>query len=110
MYQKTQLENGIRVVTESLPYIHSVSVGVWINAGSRQEENHLSGTAHFAEHMLFKCTHKRSAKEIAEEIEAVGGQLKAFTNREYTGYYARVMDVNFPLTCEVLSDIILESH
>ncbi|MGE5557867.1 MAG: M16 family metallopeptidase [Bacillota bacterium] len=110
MYHKLNMPNGLRVVTEYLPHIHSVSVGVWIKAGSRQETPINTGVAHCIEHMLFKGTSTRSAKKIAEEIEAVGGQLNAFTSKEYTCYYARVLDTDFPLACTLLADILLNSR
>ena len=86
-----KLKNGIRVVTEEIPSIESVSVGIWINVGSRNEKKIENGIAHFLEHMAFKGTEKRSALQIAEEIESVGGFINAYTSREITCYYAKVL-------------------
>ena len=109
MYDKIELPNGLKVVTEYLPHVHSVSVGVWVKVGSRQENENCLGVAHFIEHMLFKGTTTRSAKKIAEEIEAVGGQLNAFTSKEYTCFYAKVLDTDFALACDLLADMLLNS-
>ena len=86
-----KLKNGIRVITEEIPSIESASVGIWINAGSRNEKKKENGIAHFLEHMAFKGTEKRSALQIAEEIENVGGFINAYTSREITCYYAKVL-------------------
>lgn len=110
MHQKTTLNNGIRVVTERIPHVQSVSIGCWFKTGSRDEdkaEEH--GIAHFIEHMLFKGTEKRSALEIAKEIDAVGGLLNASTSRELTNFYAKVLDKDFDLAIDLLSDILLNS-
>ncbi|HHW11011.1 MAG TPA: insulinase family protein [Firmicutes bacterium] len=109
MYQKTRLDNGIEIVTEQIPYVRSVTVGFWFKAGSRHEPPELNGASHLIEHMIFKGTKERSAKEIAEEIDAAGGQLNAFTDKEYTCYYARVLDCHFELAVEILADMILHS-
>jgi predicted Zn-dependent peptidase len=106
-YQKTILENGIKVITEVIPYLKSVSTGVWAITGSRDEQPHENGIAHFIEHLLFKGTERRTAFDIAKEIDSVGGTLNAFTGREYTCYYAKVIDQNFPLAIDLLSDIFL---
>jgi predicted Zn-dependent peptidase len=106
-YQKTILENGIKVITEEIPYLKSVSTGVWAITGSRDEQPHENGIAHFIEHLLFKGTERRTAFDIAKEIDSVGGTLNAFTGREYTCYYAKVIDQNFPLAIDLLSDIFL---
>ena len=103
------LENGIRVVTEEIPSIESVSVGVWINAGSRNENKKENGIAHFLEHMAFKGTEKRTALQIAEEIENVGGFINAYTSREITCYYAKVLKEHLSLAVDILSDIISNS-
>jgi len=108
-YQKTVLENGLRVITEEIPYLKSVSIGVWVLTGSRDEEPHENGISHFIEHLLFKGTQRRTAFEIAKEIDSVGGTLNAFTGREYTCFYAKVIDRNLPLAIDLLSDIFLHS-
>ena len=104
-----KLKNGIRVITEEIPSIESVSVGIWINAGSRNERKKENGIAHFLEHMAFKGTAKRNALQIAEEIENVGGFINAYTSREITCYYAKVLKNHLPLAVEILSDIICNS-
>ena len=103
------LKNGIRVITEEISSIESVSVGIWINAGSRNERKEENGIAHFLEHMAFKGTKKRNALQIAEEIENVGGFINAYTSREITCYYAKVLKNHLPLAVEILSDIICNS-
>ena len=105
-YKKTVLENGIRVVTERIDYVRSISIGVWIDVGSRDEKNDEMGTSHFVEHMLFKGTRKRTAREIASSLESVGGSLNAFTGREHTCYFARVLDEHTDIALDVLSDIL----
>jgi predicted Zn-dependent peptidase len=106
-YQKTVLENGIKVITEQIPYLKSVSIGVWVNAGSRDELPNENGISHFIEHVLFKGTERRTAFDIAKEIDSVGGTLNAFTGREYTCFYGKVIDKNLPLAMDLLSDIFL---
>lgn len=106
-YQKTVLDNGIRVITEEIPYLKSVSIGVWVNTGSRDEKPDENGISHFIEHLLFKGTERRTAYDIAREIDSVGGTLNAFTGREYTCFYAKVLDKNLPLAIDLLSDIFL---
>jgi predicted Zn-dependent peptidase len=108
-YQKTVLDNGLRVITEEIPYLRSVSIGVWVVTGSRDERPHENGISHFIEHLLFKGTEKRTAFDIAKEIDSVGGTLNAFTGREYTCFYAKVIDRNLPLAIDLLSDIFLHS-
>ena len=108
-YQKTVLDNGLRVITEKIPYLRSVSIGVWVVTGSRDEQPHENGISHFIEHLLFKGTEKRTAFDIAKEIDSVGGTLNAFTGREYTCFYAKVIDQNLPLAIDLLSDIFLHS-
>lgn len=108
-YQKTVLDNGIRVITEEIPYLRSVSIGVWVITGSRDEQPHENGICHFIEHLLFKGTEKRTAFDIAKEIDSVGGTLNAFTGREYTCFYAKVIDKNLTLAIDLLSDIFLHS-
>lgn len=109
MYNKTTLPNGVRIVTEQIPHVRSVSLGIWVGAGSRDEDEANSGIAHFIEHMLFKGTGKRSAKEIAETLDAVGGQLNAFTSKEYTCYYAKVLDEHLDIAVDLLSDMFFNS-
>ena len=109
MYNKTVLDNGMRVVTEQISHLHSVSMGIWLNVGSRDEEENESGLTHFIEHMLFKGTQKRSALEIAKQLDAVGGMSNAFTSKENTCFHAKVLDTHLPLVVEILSDIFLQS-
>jgi predicted Zn-dependent peptidase len=97
------------ILTEEIPHVRSVSAGVWITTGSKYEAENLSGISHFIEHMMFKGTARRSAKEIAESIESVGGQLNAFTGREYTCFYAVVLDEHLPLAVDVLADMLTGS-
>ena len=106
-YQKTVLPNGVRVISEQIPFVRSVSVGVWVNNGSRDESESTNGISHFIEHMVFKGTKKRSVREIARSLESVGGYLNAFTGKEHTCYYARVLDQHTPLAVDVLSDMVL---
>jgi predicted Zn-dependent peptidase len=106
-YHKTILEDGIRVITEEIPYFKSVSIGVWVMTGSRDEPSEENGISHFIEHLLFKGTERRTAFDIAKEIDSVGGTLNAFTGREYTCFYAKVIDKNLPLAIDLLSDIFL---
>jgi len=107
IYGKTILDTGIRVVTEKIPHLRSVAIGVWILAGTRQEEETTNGIAHFLEHMVFKGTKKRNAYQIAESLESVGGHLNAFTAKEFTCFYAHILDENLPEAIEVLSDILI---
>lgn len=109
MYKKEILPNGVRIVTEEMPYVRSVSLGIWVAAGSRDESTKNNGAAHFIEHMMFKGTEKRSAKEIAEALDAVGGQLNAFTSKEYTCYYAKVLDEYFDISVDLLGDMFFNS-
>ncbi|MGI6684809.1 MAG: M16 family metallopeptidase [Bacillota bacterium] len=109
MHYKDLLSNGIRVVTEEISFVHSVSIGIWVGTGSRYETEINNGISHFLEHMLFKGTHKRTAKEIAESLEMVGGQLNAFTSKEHTCFYAKVLNEHFDLATDVLADMVLNS-
>jgi len=106
--QIERLSNGMRIVTEAMPGLASASVGLWINAGGRHERPEQNGIAHFLEHMAFKGTARRSALQIAEEIEDVGGYINAYTGREMTAYYARVLAADVPLALDVIADIVLE--
>ena len=103
------LQNGLRVVTEAIPFVRSVSFGLWVNNGSRHETPATSGISHFIEHMMFKGTQKRSALEIAEVMDAVGGQLNAFTSKEQTCYYTRTLDTHFDVALDVISDMFFNS-
>lgn len=109
-YKKTVLPNGLRVITEEIPHVRSVSVGFWIGVGSRHETESLAGVSHFIEHLLFKGTETRSARQIAEAIDAIGGHLNAFTSKECTCFYARVLDDHFPMAVDVLADMLLHSR
>jgi predicted Zn-dependent peptidase len=104
--QVTRLPSGLTVVTDSMPHLHTVSLGVWIGSGSRDEQSSEHGIAHLLEHMAFKGTKRRTARQIAEEIEAVGGDINAATSIETTAYYARVLKADVPLALDVLSDIL----
>lgn len=103
----TTLPNGLRIVTEAMPGLKSASVGVWVMAGGRHERAEQNGIAHFLEHMAFKGTTRRSALQIAEAIEDVGGYINAYTSREMTAYYARVLQDDVPLAIDVIADIVL---
>ncbi|MBY5931882.1 insulinase family protein [Tateyamaria omphalii] len=105
--QTHRLKNGFRIVTEHMPGLASASVGVWVGAGARHEASEQNGIAHFLEHMAFKGTERRSALQIAEAIEDVGGYINAYTSREVTAYYARVLENDVPLAMDVLADILL---
>lgn len=108
-YRKTTLNNGIRIVTEGVQYLHSVSLGIWVRSGSRFECPDLNGICHFIEHMLFKGTQRRSALAIAKEIDSVGGAMNAFTSKELTSFYCKVLDENLELAADLLTDIFLNS-
>ncbi|HTI39337.1 MAG TPA: pitrilysin family protein [Vicinamibacterales bacterium] len=107
MVTREVLDNGLRLITESMPHVRSVSIGVWLTRGSRHESDARSGIAHFVEHMLFKGTGTRSAEDIAQAIDSIGGQLDAFTAKEYASYYIKVLDEHLPLAVDLLSDIVL---
>lgn len=109
MLNKTVLDNGIRVISERIPSANSVSIGIWVANGSRHERRESNGVAHFIEHLLFKGTKRRSALDIAREIDSVGGVLNAFTSREYVCYYAKVLDKFLPRAVDLLTDIFLHS-
>ncbi|MGB6320280.1 MAG: pitrilysin family protein, partial [Xanthobacteraceae bacterium] len=104
----TTLKSGINVVTDTMPHLETASLGVWVNSGSRDERRDEHGISHLLEHMAFKGTRRRSARQIAEEIEAVGGDLNAATGAESTAYYARVLRADVPLALDVLADILSE--
>ncbi|MDF1608561.1 pitrilysin family protein [Hoeflea sp. YIM 152468] len=105
----TRLNNGVTVVTETMPHLESVALGVWVKSGSRDETAEEHGIAHLLEHMAFKGTHKRTARQIAEEIENVGGELNAATSTETTSYYARVLRDHVPVAVDILHDILTNS-
>lgn len=105
VYRKTELRNGLRIVTETLPSVRSIAIGVWVDVGSRHEAPAENGLSHFVEHMLFKGSRKRSARELAAALETLGGSLNGFTSREQTCYYARVLDEHLPIAVDVLADL-----
>ena len=103
------LSNGLRIVTDRIDSVDTVSLGLWVDVGTRHEAPEVNGAAHFLEHMAFKGTERRSARDIAEEIEAVGGHLNAYTSRESTAYYAKVLKEDVPLALDILADILMHS-
>ncbi|MGH9679421.1 MAG: M16 family metallopeptidase, partial [Candidatus Acidiferrales bacterium] len=105
--EKAELPNGLTVVTERMPHVRSVSVGIWLGTGSRGETPERNGIAHFIEHMVFKGTEKRTAEEIAQSVDSVGGMLDAFTAKEMTSFNAKVLDEHLPIAFDVLSDLVL---
>ncbi|HEY2262139.1 MAG TPA: pitrilysin family protein [Streptosporangiaceae bacterium] len=107
--RRTILPGGLRVVTESLPAVRSVALGIWVGVGSRDEDHSHAGATHYLEHLLFKGTSKRTALEISAEMDTAGGEMNAFTAKEYTCYYARVLDADLPLAVDVLSDMVTSS-
>ncbi|WP_433943290.1 M16 family metallopeptidase [Paenibacillus sp. SN-8-1] len=107
--RRIQLKNGLRVVLEKIPTCRSVSFGIWVKTGSRNESIEINGISHFIEHMLFKGTERYSAKEIAEQFDAIGGNVNAFTSKEYTCYYAKVLDEHLPIAVDVLADMFFRS-
>ncbi len=107
MVKTETLPSGLRLVTETIPHVRSAAIGVWLTRGSRHESDEESGIAHFVEHMLFKGTGRRSARALAQAIDSVGGQVDAFTAKEYVGYYIKVLDEHVPVALDVLSDMIL---
>jgi predicted Zn-dependent peptidase len=108
-YQKTTLANGIRVISEEISSVKSASIGIWIDTGSRNETETTNGISHFIEHMMFKGTEKRNYRQIAQSLESVGGYMNAFTTKEHTCYYARVLDENVEDAVDVLSDMVQHS-
>jgi len=110
MVRKSVLSNGVRILTEPMPQMVSATIGIWVENGSRYEHEHRqNGVSHFIEHLLFKGTKKRTAAQIAEEFDAVGGVLNAFTGKEYTCYYAKVLGADLKMATELLADLFLES-
>ncbi len=109
LVRRSVLPGGLRVVTESLPSVRSVALGIWVGVGSRDEDTSHAGATHYLEHLLFKGTGKRTALEISSAMDAVGGEMNAFTAKEYTCYYARVLDADLPLAIDILSDMVTAS-
>src|SRR6188472_1678987 len=107
MIVREVFDNGVRLITETMDHVRSVSVGVWLTRGSRHEPIEQGGIAHFVEHMLFKGTTSRSAEDIAQQVDSLGGHLDAFTSKEYAGYYIKVLDEHLPTALDVLSDLVL---
>src|SRR5690606_32284689 len=107
--RRTVLPSGVRILTEAVRAVRSVSFGVWVGVGSRDETPRLAGVSHFLVHRLFQGTRRRSALEISAEVEAVGGETNAFTTKEYTCYYARVLDAHLPLAIDVVCDLVTDS-
>ncbi|CAH0254949.1 M16 family metallopeptidase [Peribacillus sp. NPDC101481] len=109
MIKKYTCQNGVRIVLENIPTVRSAAIGVWIKTGSRNETPELNGVSHFLEHMFFKGTATRNAREIAESFDSIGGQVNAFTSKEYTCYYAKVMDNHASYALEILADMFFNS-
>jgi predicted Zn-dependent peptidase len=107
MVTSETLPSGLRLVTEEIAHVRSAAIGVWLTRGSRHEPDNDAGIAHFVEHMLFKGTESRSARQLAQEIDAIGGQMDAFTSKEYAGYYIKVLDEHLPRALDLLSDMVL---
>src|ERR1700674_1239654 len=105
--EKETLPNGLVVITEPMEHVHSVSVGVWINSGSRRESGEMNGISHFIEHMLFKGTTRRSAEDIARSVDSIGGNLDAFTAKELVCFNTKVLDQHLSLAFDVLADLVL---
>jgi predicted Zn-dependent peptidase len=104
--RRAVLANGVRLITEQMPHVRSVAIGVWLTRGSRHEPSDHAGIAHFVEHMLFKGTPTRSAEAIAQQVDSIGGQLDAFTSKEYAGYYIKVLDEHLPIAVDILADLV----
>lgn len=107
--RRTVLPSGLRIVTEEVSSVRSAAIGIWVNVGSRDETPAVAGASHFLEHLLFKGTTRRTALEISSSIESVGGEMNAFTSKEYTCFYARVIDTDLPMAIDVISDLITSS-
>ena len=108
-FERTTLDSGLTIVTEAMSEVRSVTVGFWFDVGSRHEPEEIAGTSHFLEHLLFKGTPTRAAREIAESFDRVGGDVNAFTSKEYTCYYSRVLDTDLSMALDVLSDMLINS-
>lgn len=109
MIRKHTLDNGVRIVMEKIDYVRSASIGIWVNVGSHNENEETNGLSHFIEHMLFKGTKNRKANEIAEEIDSIGGQINAFTSKECTCFYVKVLDENIKESMDILTDMFFNS-
>lgn len=109
MYHKTVLENGVKILSEKMEHIRSISLGIWVGVGSRDEMERENGISHFVEHMIFKGTRNRSGLQIAKELDAIGGLCNAFTGKEHTCYHSKVLDKHLSTLAEILSDIFLNS-
>jgi predicted Zn-dependent peptidase len=109
LVRRSMLRGGLRVITEAMPGVRSAALGIWVGVGSRDESPSLAGASHFLEHLLFKGTATRSALEISESLEAVGGEMNAFTGKEYTCYHARVLDEDLPLAIDTMADMVTGS-
>ena len=109
MIRRQVLPNGVRIVTEKIDYVQSASIGIWVGVGARDESDDVRGISHVIEHMLFKGTPTRTAPQISDEIDRVGGYLNAFTDKENTCYYAKVLKEHQPIAIDVLSDVFLNS-
>ncbi len=109
MFNVITLPNGVRIVLERMPFVRSISLGLWVRNGSRNETAETNGISHFIEHMLFKGTENRTAKNIADEMDAIGGQLNAYTAKEYTTYYTRVLDNHFDIALDIFADMFFNS-
>lgn len=105
--ERATLPNGIRVVTEAMPHVRSVSLGIWIGSGSRIEQGAENGISHFIEHMLFKGTKNRSSEDIARAVDSVGGGLDAFTSKELVSFNTKTLDEHLPFAFDILSDLVL---
>ncbi len=105
--RRTELPNGLTIVSEEMPHIRSVSIGIWIRTGSRHETSELNGISHFLEHMVFKGTKNRSAEEIARQVDSIGGNLDAFTAKECVCFNVKVMDEHLGQAMDILSDMVL---
>lgn len=108
-YERLTLPNGVRILTEHVPGVRSASLGIWVGTGSRHEKAGGERRRHFIEHMLFKGTARRTAAQLAEEMDAVGGQVNAFTTKECTCFYARVLDTHLPRAADILCDMFFHS-
>jgi predicted Zn-dependent peptidase len=108
-FERTELPGGLRILTERMPAVRSVTLGIWAGVGSRDETPRLAGASHYLEHLLFKGTRRRSARDIAEAMDAVGGETNAFTSKEYTCFYARTLDRDLPLAVDILVDMLRHS-
>ena len=109
MYNIDELNNGIKIVTEEIPFVRSISFGIWVKVGSQHENLDTNGISHFIEHMIFKGTKKRNAKKIAEDMDAIGGQINAFTTKQMTCFYFKILDENFDKALEIMADMFLNS-